>query len=560
MHVSSTRFMPKWLWPIAAVVAMALAGCEASSVQPTAQVFASLRVMDFAPSPASNVDVYWYPVGGPLPSSTTTAKIHNLGYGGGAVYTNGIKADAGGTKYHYVVTRLNSPGVIEYQSDMTLYPGKSSTLIITTTDAAAHNYTATVIDDASTAKHTAPSDTPQAGTKPTYVRFMNMQMNSGKLVLRLNDPVYGQVIGSINGTPGVDFNQISDYQGINTSPKDTSYTLYLTPVGSNDVLARLTYQTYTANDYFTVVYAGDPNRIPDDLSKLDTASAKLDRVRLRVFPDDNIGADQTNPLDSAFRYNVINALYDTSGAYIPGVKQLGITVNGDQNPERHNFTFYPVDMFTMAGSNPKAFDQGNGDTVWDVHFMSSNIPTHTIELRGAALDNAGKTHSIFALTGTAGIDETRINADTTISILLLNGNADPKKSVKHFEIGIPARVASDSITLVFTSAISLPPGGTDPKTIYHLTAGGNTTDIISLVPGQDAFTMTLPASVGPLTITYDLGGKGGHGTVAGEDTETFTPEAGGVYEIVATGVRQDLYTGGHNRLLVILTNRNELPH
>src|SRR5690349_12548646 len=104
MHVLSSRILPKWLFVLASIAAIGFVGCEPKTVEPGAQVFASLRVMDFAPAPAANVDVYWWADGQSAPTTTRDANIHNLGYGGGAVYTNGIKAAVNGTKYHYRVT------------------------------------------------------------------------------------------------------------------------------------------------------------------------------------------------------------------------------------------------------------------------------------------------------------------------------------------------------------------------------------------------------------------------------------------------------------------------
>jgi hypothetical protein len=552
--------MSKWLMSMTAVVALAFAGCQASTPPVNPSLMASLRVMDFAPSPASNVDVYWYQsttkaVDLATPLTKVQANIHNLGYGGGAVYTDGIPAAAGGTQYHYVVTRVNSPSAIETEGNVTLYPGQNNTVVITAAPSGPGvQFSSFPLADAKAGKVSNTADASSA-----FVRLMNMQPGSGKLVLRLNDPVTGEVIGSIGGTPGVDYTQVSDYYAIKTA-QDTSFALFLTPVGSSNSIAQLSYQTYTAGSYFTIVYSGDTSRIPGELDRRtpqDSSQASSDRIRLRVFPDDNIGADQTNPVDSAFRYNIINGVF-VAGGYAPGVNSLGFTVNGDANPNRHNFTVWPVDMFGAGGSNPHLLSDG---ATWDIHFQSTNIPSHPVDFTGGYVDGAGAAHTLFSKTDKNGIDNSQFNANATISFLVTNGNVDPKKAVTVNLIPIPTQVSSDSVTLVFVSGISLPIGATDPKSTFHMTStGGATYDTRTLTAGTGVETTTLKASdLGDaMTINADIGI--GAKQIPNEGPVTFHPIPGGIYEIVSVGVRPEFNnndTVNSNKILVILTNAKE---
>lgn len=560
MHVLSSLFKAnkstKWLAAVSILAALSFGGCQVADVKPTAGAFASLRVMNFAPLPAGNVDVYWYkPESVPDPSKLRLqdANVHSLMYGGGAIYTDGIEAAAGGTRYHYRVTVANAPEKLDVEGDMLLMPGTNYTLIIIQ-DPASQLFSARVITDAKDAKVQNTAD-----PSSTFVRLMNLQRGSGKIILHVNDPISGEVIGRLHDQDGIDFDSVSDYYAFKTAP-DTSYTFYLTPLGSSQILARLTYQTYTKGDYFTLVYAGDPARVPGDLSNFDTGQAKVDQIRLRVFPDNNVGADQTNPLDSAFRYNVINGVFPVGGnGYIDGQTALGITVNGEAVPYRHNFTMWPVDMFTPSGSNPLLIRQKDGlyDSVWNVHFLSTNIPTHTIEVKGTAVDNAGKTHQVFSLSGTTGINQTLLNADTTLSFLLLNGNVDPAKGVKPYTVGIPNSVSSDSVTIVFVSGISLPVGGTPPAATFHLVAGAGATtyDTRRLAVGTSENVTIGKDDAASITITDDIG-KPGVGSEYKQNINTvhFSAEAGGIYEVVSAGVRPEILQDG-TRILVIQTNK-----
>ncbi len=548
MHRNSSRFLSHWLAAFSAFTLMILGGCQAPIVTPQPQLFGSIRVMNFAQRPAGNFDVYWWKDGeftengdkGPL--DPKYANIHNLSYGGGAVYTNGIEAAAGGTKYHYKLTVPNQPESFDLRGDITLFPGKSNTLLITNKTPGSLEFTSQVLDDGG----------PTSNDK-TFVRLINMQPNSGKVVLRVNDPIWGTpVIGS--NQQGIDFNQVSNYESLPTG-QDVSFTFYLTPVSSNEILQRLTYQTFTAGNYFTIVYGGDTSRIPEELAKRttdDSAKAKLDNIRLRVFPDDNVGADQTNPIDSAFRYIVINGLYPLpNGKYAGDQSQIGITVNGEAIPYLNGFTLWPVEALSPAGASAQLEPDG---VVWDVQYKSTLIPNNPIGVSGATFVD-GKKHPLFDLSAInkQGIDQTQMRADTSISIIITNSDSTLQRNPSTPNIvGLPASVPSDSIAFVFVGAIAYPVGGPTTKTTFHVDAGSTSFDAGPYVTGQSSGatqnTFYLSAADNNITISDVIGVKP---PLPGTSVH-FIAEPGGIYEIVSVGVRPDL---GPNKILVIRTNK-----
>src|ERR1035437_7747904 len=241
MHQNLGLTLAKRLIIAPAVGLLVLGGWQANTVDYSVQDFANVRIMNFAPLPAVNMDVYFWQDGQSRPALVqTNAQAKSLRYGGGAVYTTGIPAAQGGTLYHYVVC-ITTTSKIDAEGTMTLAAGKKYTLIITTTGGLA--FTAHVIED-----RIPPAN---ADTSSTHVRFINMQLGSPKLSVRVNDATTGAVIDMVNGSHGVAFNNNSDYVALKTAT-DTSFAFFVTQTGNpaTGVIARLTDQTFTPGNFY----------------------------------------------------------------------------------------------------------------------------------------------------------------------------------------------------------------------------------------------------------------------------------------------------------------------
>lgn len=520
-----------------ATVLLVLGGCQASVVDYQVQNFANIRVMNFAQLPAVNMDVYWYIEGTTRPTLVqANAQAIDLRYGAGAVYTTGIPASPGGTLYHYIAC-VTTTQKIDVEGTMLIYPADpvgnthsgKYTLIITTNPWP--TFTARAIEDdvqpagADTAKH------------PAYVRFINMQPGSPKLSVRVNDAVNGDVIDMVNGTHGVDFNYSSDYVPL-TTVTDTSFSFFVTQTGSGNALplARLSDQTFTAKNYYTLIYAGDPARMPRDTEAIDTAQAPLDNYRLRAFDDNYIGNDQSAPLQPAFRYNIVNGLVPTSNGYFNGFTKLGFTVNGENLRGHNNFTFWPVNPLTPAGSG---YVQPGlpSDSIWEVHFASTSIPIHKIGISASATDDNGKNaHLMFDLNDNnkLGFDETKIKSDTAISFVFVQADSTLKNPPGLIGIGIPNYSYSDSVILILVSDVQLPVGSARYTNFYTTIPNvPGDTAYKGLPPGNSKI-LIVPATSTPIVIstTIGLGNKAVPGA-----TKSFAVLAGGIYEVVSVGTQ-----------------------
>ncbi len=531
-----------------ATVLLVLGGCQASVVDYQVQNFANIRVMNFAQLPAVNMDVYWYIEGTTRPTLVqANAQAIDLRYGAGAVYTTGIPASPGGTLYHYIAC-VTTTQKIDVEGTMLIYPADpvgnthsgKYTLIITTNPWP--TFTARAIEDdvqpagADTAKH------------PAYVRFINMQPGSPKLSVRVNDAVNGDVIDMVNGTHGVDFNYSSDYVPL-TTVTDTSFSFFVTQTGSGNALplARLSDQTFTAKNYYTLIYAGDPARMPRDTEAIDTAQAPLDNYRLRAFDDNYIGNDQSAPLQPAFRYNIVNGLVPTSNGYFNGFTKLGFTVNGENLRGHNNFTFWPVSPLTPAGSGYIQAPDGT----WEVHFASTSIPIHKIGISASATDDNGKNaHLMFDLNDNnkLGFDETKIKSDTAISFVFVQADSTLKNPPGLIGIGIPNFSYPDSVILVFVSDIQLPVGS-NRYSNFTPTVGGVAYAAFRPLPPGNANTLVVAAPAGSGAVSIGVANSVGLGTkvIPGGST-SFSAQPGGIYEIVSVGTRDN------NQILVMHLN------
>src|SRR5512140_822364 len=107
-----------------------LSGCKAPTVDYKPVQSATLRVMNFAPNCQSPVDVYWYRTGEPVGA----AKIINLRFGQGSIYSTSLNVADGGSTYNIVIRPTRDTTKQNFQAPIqaTLQPNAKYTLLITT--------------------------------------------------------------------------------------------------------------------------------------------------------------------------------------------------------------------------------------------------------------------------------------------------------------------------------------------------------------------------------------------------------------------------------------------
>ena len=270
--------LPQFLVIAATIAASIVAsGCVSPTIQYQVTQTASLRVMNFAPNCTSPMDGYWAPgkLGGPLPSHKA-ANFLDLPYGAASVYTTSIPIGANGTPYLVDITptrdttKHDIPGGVP----ITLMPSGKYSIVITHDTAVTSNFLYTILNDG------GPSSTTQ-----TFVRFMNLQPGVGSLSVRVNDPASGDVITPAGGEK---FNNCTPYLALKTA-LDTSFAFFVTDT-SNRIIAKLTYQTFVAGSYYTLIYGGDLCNTQIN-NPADTVNDAVATLLLRVLDDNQNGAD-----------------------------------------------------------------------------------------------------------------------------------------------------------------------------------------------------------------------------------------------------------------------------
>jgi hypothetical protein len=519
----------------------ALSGCKPPDVAYQEVQTASLRVLNFAPSCSVPLDIYWYPTAEGRRGNQ--ANIYYLQYGNAAVYTNGIGVSAGGTEYTIEIHPTNDINKKFLDVKRTLQPGKKYTLAITLADPKdLTEYAYDFFED----------EVPNPDEKNNaFVRFFNEQPGVGKLVLKINDPgANGQVVGSVDGE---DFRGLSAYTPVGTK-QDTSYTLFLTSPGSTVSVARLAYQTFVPGNHYTIVYSGDTCRIKNNAD--DTTG--VDLLRLRNLDDNTVGNDLSNPIQPAFRYNIINI---TPGLNFPKESYVGFLVNGEGIPKHYGFSLPPVQAGEPGGSymdaSPYIADWANGDTIWDVYYQSASIPQplpadNKLLIRGSLTDRNGTfSRPIFD----AKADLLAMHPDSSFTILLSDslepGTGGGKKelpSAKSYVIPIPDESDPNFVTVVFIQGV-VPTKefiGTKSFADFWVSQdGGDSAKVIqqaaNTFAGQGKYAIrrfSVPNGSSRFTVIDSIGAAGAH--VAGPTTH-FTGEGGAIYEVVLSGRKIEAY-------------------
>ncbi|MHB8390715.1 MAG: DUF4397 domain-containing protein [Acidobacteriaceae bacterium] len=532
---------------------LAMSGCVSPTVDYQVRQFASLRVMNFAPNCTAPMDIYWDTVNPPAVLDNN-AKIYNLQYGASSVYTNSLKAAPGGTDYYVVVTKTRIPDSKDFPAplDLKLMPGTQYTLMITLDPSNNGAFKYSLI----------PDDQVQGfDQSKTYVRFINMEPNVDSLAVHVNDPVMGT---PITQSGPLNFDQVGPYVPLSTA-LDTSFAFLVTNP-SNQIIARLSYQTFVAGSFYTLIYAGDPcNTVA--VHPADTSISALDTFRLRAFDDNSTGNDQTNPIQYSYRYNIINDIYPTVpyDTNTPPVRTLlGFLVNGEGFPEYGGYSIPAVQPLGPGGTYTDT-DQQNGGYI--VNYQSALLAT-PLNVQGFTTNAEGTSQlQVFSWSDAAPTtpNPTKyVPQDQPVTFLFMSPSDTVSPTTKPWwavasgpysrVLQIPDENYSDSVTLVFISGINSSPklAGSALNTSFFVSQGNS-------APVQPPYSvpqgysnshasvyMRFPASAGlQFTISDKIGYSSNQINGA---SQTFTAVAGGIYEVASMGIKTD------NHILIMHVN------
>ncbi len=537
------------------VTALSVIGCKAPTVDYQLSQFATLRVMNFSPNCTAPMDVFWTLAG---QARAPQANVYNLQYGAASVYTNLLQAG----NYNVLVTPHLIPTESDLMTNITLAANQKYTLVITRpTQSGAFN-TALIQDGVSNPSPTL-----------TYVRFMNLQPGVGPLTVHVNDPITGAQINPVADT----FGQVSSYVTLGTA-LDTSYTFFVTN-SSNQVIARLGYQTFTAGNCYSLVYAGDLCNTVLNNPAHSTQSSD-DTLRLRAFDDNSLGNDLTNPVTASFRYNIVNgiaplnqagAAQEYYDAQHPNDTTLGFLVNGQGFPEFYGYSIPPVPAFRGGGENVGTFVNG----ALEVNYQSAIVPNPLVVQAFATNANGTYQQSAFSAGGTTyPLSETPLLSSSgwnkPYTLLFYDtvptpwSNLDSTATSKFELIPIPDVSNPNAATIVFICGII--PQNPNKSTTANYTSwwATNASNSTTYVPPSNAqkglssghsSTLTIPITAGSTAQldVIDSIGEGGSATnvrVPGNST-SFTAQAGGIYEIISLGTKVNPH------LLIMHVNANQ---
>ncbi len=521
--------------------ALVINGCKAPTVPYQLSQFASFRVMNFAWNCTAPMDCYWTIAGQPRP---TQASVYDLTYGSASVYTNLLQTG----KYSVVVTPHFIPTVTDDSTVLTLGPNQKTTLIITRPSPTGP-FNSEVIQDG--LSYTASQNM-------TYVRFINLQPNIGPLSVHVDDPVTGDLINPVADS----FGMYSNYDSLMTA-QDTSYEFVVTNQ-NNQIIARLGYQTFTAGNCYTLVYAGDPcNTLANNPA--DSTQNAVDTMRLRAFDDNSLGNDLTNPILAAFRFNIVNDIIPVNAKYPYDANNdstVGFLINGQGFPEFGGLSLPPVPLYQGRGENWTSMPS---DSVLEVNYQSAVIPNPMV-VAGFATNPMGTNQVPLFTAGTGNnkMSEAALLNDTNYGkpFTFLFYDTVPKNpdsalasqlsSSSHYSL-VPVVDASTPGAVIFEFVAGIVPYApyttpqeneslfwAQPQGSASIPAASNSGK--GLASGKySVLTVPISSPTATFTVSDSVGFEGGSklNTVVAGNSRTFTVQAGGIYEVVSVGTKSD---------------------
>jgi hypothetical protein len=428
-------------------------------------------------------------------------------------------ARGAGQQYHLVALLGGTTNVLA-QTDITLMPGDKYTWVLFEPNGG--DYHAKVIKDVPVANSSA---------SMAYFRFLNVTPGT----------VEHLYVGDPNGTDlsgAIDFMGISEYKGIPTS-FDTTVTFFVTDA-NNNILGRLAGVSLSGGSYHTIAWGGQldqscrstdfsGNHVPDDT------------VRVHMFDDNEAGNDML-PVPVTMRYNIINALIPpTFGARL---NYPDYTASGGLNVVINNNTTY--DYKNVMPFTPLPYS-GTEPANSNVQMSDPKAIPYTglayIKLVKPSGANPSFSDSIlFRFYGTTS----RIVSDQLVSFIVFDTTQSSKTAMTAaapydsskgvYTLQVPDQSSATSATIVFVNLL----------TGYKSTATNLKGDFMI---GSNAVTSMQPKPTAPAIFTNIPAGQ--EITISGVINKystpstpepilpdfKFTPQAGGIYEVLCVGQR-----------------------
>lgn len=493
--------------------------------------FSSIRIMNFAECDRP-FDLFIYKEG-----SRDTVINRALPYGVGSAYATNLLP---GT-YTVQLTHLNRRDAILQTIFVTVGNRAQKTVILWKDGPEAY-----------TLKEEAPDHVGGADASMVYIRFLNTKQSVGNVRFTLDNPLNDPTF------PDVAPRQLTGYVSLKHA-LDTTYAIYLTKPegvdgGKYQIVSRLAGASFAPGGFYTVVFGGNDNNCRD------TSAEKADTLRIRYFDDNEAGNELTFPVQQSLRFNFVNGLVTPAilAENQRNYEKVGIVLNNDDRyliPEMVAKQISPVLEVIDAGNTEREmFKTGFHTVAWTDAILV------TMYKKDGLTGQSRGTKLVDARVG----NRKQVQSDQPFSIIICDtvnntiSNGFPaidSSKVRTFSVPLPVVAAPDSVTLVLVNGLARfkiqpPTAGTQSK----FTVNGVTPSFWNTPQAQEKYSYySLPAPVGG-AIDVSVLAEIGRTEVVNSITKSFRAEAGGVYEIVLVGQRQNTTSYGSPEVKVLYTN------
>jgi len=508
-----------------------LSGCKDTAPDPGYVDFGQVRIMNFIKCTPLKIEM--------IPSGThdtTRLTPTSLTFAVSTPYINNLPTGRGAGQEYLFIARLDGGTAIATKT-IKLLPGDK--------------YTWAIFDtlNAPEVSHVLKKDNPPANAQnpsQAYFRFFNTLSGNDPLILRMGDALHGQDVGTAQT-----FRGFSDYTGVDTLT-DTTVTFFVVNTLNNQVLARIAGVSLEAGSYRTITYNGYGSdekgcRKPDGITNQLTPD---DSIRIHIY-DDNSGGNDQLPVPTTLRFNIINALIPADPALnlTNPYADKGVSYIVNNNT---SYDFKDVSMFQGVPTyDPAPFDANRVQNVYPKAVPYTGAYIKVVKATGA--QPSGNDQLLMRFFANTAI----INSDQLYSIVVFDAVQKPNTKPAPYDsaagvatFNIPdAPIDGKAIILVGAAALAYKKSAG----AWSLSRDNSTegTKTFSTIKKEKQFQLdTVSAGV---EVTFKGSIKYGTDVVPVSPDFKFTPEPGGIYEVLAVGRAYDP-NGNTPRFIVIRTN------
>ncbi len=510
-----------------------LSSCKDTAPDPSYVDFGLIRIMEFVQCDPIQID---------LITDGTTDTVHltptAMTYGVATPYVNNLPTARGaGQKYH-LVARLAGPKTVIAEDNVTLFPGDKYTWVIFNNDK----------HDGGPNPKLLVRDNPATATDNSYSYFRFMNTNADEMIVKINDPISGDALGgAIAGM------NIGNYIGLKTKT-DTTVTFFVVRTSDGAVMGRLAGVSLGPGEYHTITWGG---QLDSDCRKTDINGDHVldDTLRVHLYDDNTSGTDLL-PVQQTLRFNVVNALVPPAfptpllvNYMDPNSPGMAIVIN--------NNTVYDFQGLKAFQAAPGYQDGGTG--IWNAYPKSLplNSLTYFKTVRPIGQNPSSGDSILFRFYANSQV----IVSDQLMSVVIYDtvkkfnaSQAIPYDSAAGVTtIMIPDEPQPNNAIIVLANTTPAPYKGTSVTGQKFYVNGTLIPSIKASSLKNSAIIRDIPADGSPTTVTGSWSFK-----LSGNDTPvdistTFTPEKGGIYEVLAVGRGNDP-NGYTPHFMVIRTN------